>query len=149
MTDKETDLWQIYLADTGQDFINRQQNPQKGGTVIGNDAWIGQDATIMRGLQIGDGAVIAASAVVTKDVPPYAIVGGNPARIIRYRFDPGIIQELLAIKWWRYDYTALNTINLSDIRESLKEFKLVEDNHPEYSPSLIDVNEMPHDGIVG
>lgn len=71
-----------------------------GNVVIGNDVWIGERAMILSGVTIGDGAVVGASALVTKDVPPYAIVGGNPARIIRYRFDPATIKKLLAIRWW-------------------------------------------------
>src|SRR5690606_29947135 len=67
---------------------------------IGNDVWIGEDAIIMGGVKIGDGAIIAARAVVTKDVPPYSIYGGVPAKLIKYRFDNYIIKKLLAIKWW-------------------------------------------------
>lgn len=72
-------------------------------TVIGNDVWIGAGAILLGhngGLRIGDGAIVGAGAVVTRDVPPYAIVGGNPARIIRYRFDERTIKKLLDIKWW-------------------------------------------------
>lgn len=75
-----------------------KNNPKK--TFIGNDVWIGQNALIMSGLKIGTGAVVAAGAVVTKDVPPYAIVGGVPAKLIRYRFDEETIAGLLASKWW-------------------------------------------------
>lgn len=71
--------------------------------VIGNDVWIGARATILEGVTIGDGAVVAAGAIVTKDVPPYAIVGGVPAKIIRYRFDEETIQKLLKMKWWEKD----------------------------------------------
>lgn len=69
-------------------------------TNIGNDVWIGYNATILRGINIGDGAVIASGAVVTADVPPYAIVGGVPARIIKYRFSDEKIDILLKSKWW-------------------------------------------------
>lgn len=74
--------------------------PKTKRTTIGNDVWIGHRAIIMAGVTIGDGAVIGAGAVVTKDVPPYAIVGGVPANIIRYRFDDKIITELQNSKWW-------------------------------------------------
>ncbi|PIP53334.1 hypothetical protein COX08_01545 [Candidatus Beckwithbacteria bacterium CG23_combo_of_CG06-09_8_20_14_all_34_8] len=75
----------------------------KGDTVIGNDVWIGYDALFMPGVKVGDGAIIAAKSVVTKDVPAYAIVGGNPAKIIRMRFDERIVALLLQLKWWDWD----------------------------------------------
>jgi acetyltransferase-like isoleucine patch superfamily enzyme len=75
---------------------------QKNPPVIGNDVWVGMNSVIMRGVVIGDGAVIAANSVVTKDVPPYAIVGGNPAKIIKYRFSDKIIEKLMRIKWWNW-----------------------------------------------
>jgi virginiamycin A acetyltransferase len=74
--------------------------PMKGDTRVGNDVWIGYRATIMPGVNIGDGAIIGACAVVTRDVPPYAIVGGNPARVIRQRFDAPTTARLLALAWW-------------------------------------------------
>lgn len=74
--------------------------PNKGDTFIGNDVWIGHEALIMPAVSIGDGAIIASRSVVTKDVPPYSIVAGNPAKVIRYRFNEEIISILLEIKWW-------------------------------------------------
>lgn len=74
--------------------------PYKGDTVIGNDVWIGYEATIMPGVKIGDGAIIASKSVVTSDVPAYSITGGNPARTIRYRFDEDTIRTLLEVAWW-------------------------------------------------
>ncbi len=75
----------------------------KGDTTVGNDVWFGRECMIMPGVHIGDGAVIAARALVTQDVPPYAVVGGNPAKIIKYRFSAEIISELLQIRWWDWD----------------------------------------------
>ena len=75
----------------------------KGDVWIGNDVWIGLRATILSGVKVGDGAVIAAGAVVARDVPPYAIAGGVPASIIKYRFSKEIISALLEIKWWDWD----------------------------------------------
>ena len=72
----------------------------KGDIIIGNDVWIGYEAVIMAGVHIGDGAIIAARAVVTKDVLPYTIVGGTPAKEIRKRFDTDVIEQLLMLKWW-------------------------------------------------
>ena len=77
--------------------------PNKGDLVIGNDVWIGYNATLMAGITVHDGAIIAANSTVTKDVEPYAIVGGNPAAVIRKRFSVEKIRELLAIKWWDWD----------------------------------------------
>lgn len=72
----------------------------KGDIVIGNDVWIGYDAVIMSGVKVGDGAIIATRAIVANDVPPYAIVGGTPAKVIKKRFSDDIISKLLEIKWW-------------------------------------------------
>ena len=80
----------------------------KGDVNIGNDVWIGNGATIMSGVTIGNGAVIGANAVVTKDVPAYAIVAGNPARIIKYRFDNNIISKLEQIQWWNWPVEKIN-----------------------------------------
>jgi virginiamycin A acetyltransferase len=76
--------------------------PNKGDTVIGNDVWIGFDALFMPGVTVGDGAVVASRSVVTADVEPYAVVGGNPARTLRKRFDDATIAELLEIAWWNW-----------------------------------------------
>lgn len=71
--------------------------------IIGNDVWIGVNAIVLRGVVIGDGAVIGAGSVVTKDVPPYAIVGGNPAKILKYRLTENQIEKILSIKWWDWE----------------------------------------------
>jgi len=76
--------------------------PLKGDTVIGNDVWIGQNVTVMPGVHIGDGAIVAANSVVTKDIGPYCIAGGNPIKVIRKRFDDEFIDYLLKIKWWNW-----------------------------------------------
>lgn len=77
--------------------------PLKGDTVVGNDVWIGQNVTILPGVHIGDGAIIGANSLVSKDVPPYCIVGGNPCREIRPRFDKELTEYLLNLKWWDWD----------------------------------------------
>ncbi|MEL7247051.1 MAG: CatB-related O-acetyltransferase [Bacteroidota bacterium] len=87
----------------GADWANAMEGkeyPVKGDTTVGNDVWIGYGATIMPGVAIGDGAIIATKAVVTKDVAPYSIVGGNPAQEIRKRFPEDTIKMLLDICWW-------------------------------------------------
>jgi virginiamycin A acetyltransferase len=86
-----------------KDAMNGKSYPNRGDIVIGNDVWIGYKATIMSGVHIGDGAIIAANATVVKDVEPYSIVGGNPAQLIRKRFSEDTITQLLALKWWDWD----------------------------------------------
>lgn len=100
-----------------KDICNAWDN--KGDTVIGNDVWIGYEAVIMSGVKIGDGAVIGTRAVVTKDVPPYTIVGSVPAKPIRRRFDDATVEKLEALRWWDWDKDrlkrALPAIQAGDI----------------------------------
>ena len=98
--------------------------PLKGDIVVGNDVWMGQHVTVMPGVHIGDGAIIAANSVVTKDIPPYCIAGGNPCAVRRKRFDDALIEYLLALKWWDWDADkifrnmgALCSGNLDKIRQ--------------------------------
>jgi acetyltransferase-like isoleucine patch superfamily enzyme len=86
---------------------------------IGNDVWIGSDVTIYSGVTIGDGAVIAGQSVVTKFVPPYAVVAGNPARVVKYRFDEQTIQDLLEVKWWELPDSFIRT--LIDVNKDIPE----------------------------
>lgn len=90
--------------------------------VIGNDVWIGSYVRILEGITIGDGAIIAAGSVVTKDVPPYAIVGGVPAKIIKYRFTDDEINHLLKIKWWNkpHEWIKQNAVYFNDILNFIK-----------------------------
>ena len=83
------------------EYASHRGHPKtKGDVVIGNDVWIGLGATILSGVRIGDGAVIGARSLVSRNVPPYAIVAGNPAKVIRQRFSDAVIARLLEIKWW-------------------------------------------------
>jgi acetyltransferase-like isoleucine patch superfamily enzyme len=79
-----------------------------GDVIIGNDVWIGESVSIASGVKIGDGAVIAGHSHVVKDIPPYSIYGGNPAKIIKYRFPKENIDKLLKIKWWNWDIDKIN-----------------------------------------
>lgn len=88
--------WKLEKADVASAWDN------KGDIIIGNDVWIGYEAVIMAGVHIGDGAIIATRAVVTKDVPAYTIVGGTPAREIRKRFDADVIETLQRLEWWNW-----------------------------------------------
>jgi virginiamycin A acetyltransferase len=98
--------------------------PFKGDTVVGNDVWLGYECLVMPGVHIGDGAIIASRALVTRDVDPYSVVGGNPARLIKKRFPDEMIAELEKIQWWNWDIRKI-TENLEkivggDIGELLK-----------------------------
>ena len=92
--------------------------PNKGDIVIGNDVWIGHNATIMAGVTIGDGAIIATNSTIVKDVPPYTIVGGNPGKEIKKRFDEETINKLLALKWWDWPIEKI-TENLQNLTGNL------------------------------
>lgn len=86
----------------GWEAASPESWPHRGDTIVGHDVWIGYGTTIMPGVRIGNGAIIATRSVVTKDVEPFAIVGGNPARLIRYRFDEATRTALSEIEWWNW-----------------------------------------------
>lgn len=90
----------------------------KGQITIGNDVWVGISSYILNGVTIGDGAIVGAYSVVTKDVPPYAVVAGNPAKVRKYRFDKKTIKKLLAIKWWDW--------SIETVKERIEDFKNIE-----------------------
>ena len=101
--------------------------PLKGDTVIGNDVWIGQNAVILPGVHIGDGAIIGANSIVGKNVEPYTIVVGNPAKVLRKRFDDELIGLLQSFKWWKKSIDEINALipiltcsDLNRVREELK-----------------------------
>lgn len=110
----------------------------RAGPVIGNDVWIGSRVTILRDVTIGDGAIVASGAVVAKDVPPYAIVGGVPARVIRHRFDTATITRLLAVQWWRFSPEQLTGIDFTQIGVALDEVeRRVEAGMRAYVPEVV------------
>jgi virginiamycin A acetyltransferase len=110
----------------GGEFAELQNFPAHSGTkgdvIIGNDVWIGMNALILSGITIGDGAVIGAGSVVAKDVEPYTIVAGNPARPIRKRFDQKTAEKLLEIKWWDWDVARLKAKMPLLLSERITEF---------------------------
>ena len=102
---------------------------------VGNDVWIGTGAIILAGLCVGDGAIIGAGAVVTHDVPPYSIVAGTPARIIRYRFDEPIIQELETLRWWDYQPEIMHGLSFVSVEKSISvlQERIYSGNYERYS----------------
>lgn len=110
-----------------QDIPPLSEMPMKGDTVIGNDVWIGQNATILAGVHIGDGAIIGLNSVVGSDVPPYTIVAGNPAREIRKRFDDELINLMLEFRWWDRSIEEINNLipllSCSDLEKVKSEIK--------------------------
>lgn len=131
------------MADS-YDHIAKRSGPytfDNDGPRIGNDVWIGARVTILRGLTIGDGAVVAASAIVTKDVPPYAIVGGVPARIIRFRFDEATVDRLLELRWWRFTPNQLSGVPFDDVDRAIEEIeRRIDAGMEPYQPDVIEVS---------
>lgn len=95
-------------------FDRERDFPDRGDMVIGNDVWIGYGAVFMPGIAVGDGAIVASKSVVVDDVPPYAVVAGNPARIVKQRFDAETVQRLLAVRWWDWEIARI-TRNIAAI----------------------------------
>jgi len=98
--------------------------PLKGDTVVGNDVWFGQNVTVLPGVKIGNGAIIGANSVVTKDVAPYTIVGGNPIQLIRPRFKPEVIQALEKSAWWNRDIEWI-TVNVPKLTQTTPTVELI------------------------
>ncbi len=96
-----------------------------GKVTIGNDVWVATDVGILEGVTIGDGAIIGARSMVTKDVPPYTLVAGNPARIKRFRFTDGVIQSLLKIKWWNWTVNEINQAipEMKDVNKFIQKYE--------------------------
>lgn len=109
-------------------------------TTIGNDVWIGHGAQIMAGVTIGDGAIVASGAVVSKDVPPYAVVAGNPAVIKKYRVPPLFISQFIRVKWWRFAPWQLDHLDPSDIPSFLQGVVKMKEVEP-FKPDVIDLRK--------
>ncbi len=119
----------------------------KGDVVIGNDVWIGTNALILSGVCIGDGAVIGANAVVTRDVAPYSVVVGNPARVIRKRFDDETVEKLLRIKWWNWSFERVKEnihLILSDRIDEFIERNIAEEKQDQCVKLSVDIGKCLH-----
>lgn len=119
---KAFDFWPAYREGKCSIAL-KSDDVEKRPPVIGNDVWIGANVFIARGVTIGDGAVIAAGAVVVKDVAPYMIVGGVPAKVIRPRFEQAIIDDLLDLKWWNYDLGSMKGLPFRNVPETITKLR--------------------------
>lgn len=125
----EHDVYTVSTSPNVPGHVYSDTHGQSNGAIIGNDVWIGTNAIILNACtKIGNGAIIAAGAVVTHDVPPYAIVGGIPAKIIKYRFPQQIIKQLLNSQWWNLPDDILKKLPMHDVKLFIKELKNVKHN---------------------
>ena len=108
---------------------------QKPFPVVGNDVWIGQNVTLSMGIKIGNGAIIAANSVVTKSVPAFAIVGGNPSKVIKYRFTPYQIEQLNEMQWWNYLFTDFQHLDMQNMFNFIRQWREQKSNFSAYKPS--------------
>jgi acetyltransferase-like isoleucine patch superfamily enzyme len=114
----------------GYASVNRKPWTFHSETHIGNDVWIGAKACVVSGVSVGDGAVIAAGAIVTKDVEPYAIVGGVPAKVISRRFDQERVEALLDLRWWDLDLADLTALPFDDIDRCIQALRAIRESQP-------------------
>lgn len=133
----KNDLFTDYQTEASVEFATKFRPATFVYPEIGNDVWIGDNVTLSNKVSIGHGAVIAANSTVVKDVPPYAIVGGNPATLIRYRFSDDVIGRLLASEWWDYDPSVVFTEAPDNVEEILQ--LLEQETHDKYNFSHVEI----------
>ena len=136
-------IYHDYLAKHGKTIKPIHPGEPKPMPAIGNDVWIGDSAALKRGITIGDGAVIGAFALVTKDVPAYAIVAGVPASVKKYRFNQDIINKFVTLKWWNYDFADFCELDTTKPEKFIADFEklLVEGKIKKYQPKKINIAE--------
>jgi acetyltransferase-like isoleucine patch superfamily enzyme len=117
------DIKDIYGDSILEGGVNLLNSGYERPTKIGNDVWIGDNASVARGISIGDGVIVGMSSVVTRDVPPYSIVVGNPGRVLRFRYPEAIVRELLEIRWWDMDLQSLKGVDFAHIERAVEELK--------------------------
>lgn len=133
-------IYRAYLAERGVSMKTTSvKTTFRPAPVVGNDVWLGGGALLSRGISIGHGAVVGARAIVTRDVPPYAVVAGSPARVIRYRFDEPTVERLLASEWWSHDPAAIADLDTTDPQRFLDQFedRKAQGGIPAYQPRQI------------
>lgn len=134
-----------YIEDNGFDKLDVEPTQTAVNNArFGNDVWIGEGVTLSNSIQIGDGAIVAANAHVVKDVPPYAIVGGNPAKFIKFRFPEEVIERLLRVKWWNYSFINFENKSFLDPMTALDvlEEKIANGTAIPYEPSIITAQQL-------
>jgi acetyltransferase-like isoleucine patch superfamily enzyme len=142
--DTKSHLTQAFAADHGIPPL-AHPNPQRPPVVIGHDVWIGQGATLLPGVEVATGAVIAAGSVVTRSVGPYEIVAGNPAKVVRRRFEDEIVAGLLESEWWDYHPRDLAGLGLDRPQIFLAEFDRAKPDLERYDPPRARMADMPRD----
>jgi virginiamycin A acetyltransferase len=135
--------WHELAQKHGSDWSEMLPHSRSYGAIeVGHDVWIGQEVRVKGGVKIGTGSVIAAGATVTKDVPPYTIVGGMPAKVIRQRFDDRTIERLLEGEWWRYAYWDLKNLSFDDPVRFAEEFLGIKENLTPFEPRVFSVSDI-------
>ncbi len=129
--------------DTDPALVTHNYRSRRNVT-IGNDVWIGADVVLKNNITIGDGAIIASNSVITKNVEPYTIVGGNPAKLIRKRFEDTVIKELMRLKWWRFHNNDLKGLNFTDPSDFINnlEKRIYMEKLNEYHPPIFTKNDL-------
>ena len=141
----------MFLLEDQQETLAARRAPRKGTIIIQNDVWVGHGATIMNGVTLHNGCVVGTNAMVTKDVPPYAIVGGNPARVLKYRFDPEIIDALQRIAWWDWPDEALRERKMDFFlppAEFVAKYLPLADNPPPFADILPEAREAGREIVL-
>jgi len=142
--DRDTTTVSNFIDDHDSEYNNFPEGiPQKPYPVIGDDVWVGQDVTINCGIHIGTGAIIAGGAVVTNNIGPYEVVGGNPAKLIKKRFDDDVIATLLQTAWWNYAFTDFKKLSINDPRIFCEEFLRLKNELCIYQPDKIKLALIP------
>lgn len=139
---KNHNLFKFHREDEKVKFLYEDYNPIVKKIILYDDVWIGQNVTIKPGISIGRGAIVAANSVVTKDIPAFHIVGGNPAYIIKKRFEQRIINMIEETEWWKYKFTDFNGIQFSNPEEFCEQFLERKKSLLEYHPTRLTANNI-------